>query len=78
MIRTVSRWTPTRVGQTLLASGGGSSAKVDPHSRGANDTGRAHIHIKHGGPPLAWGKLLVLALPPPYCGWTPTRVGQTQ
>ena len=71
------RFTPTRVGTTLVDAYSGACVSVHPHARGDNSRRPGDSKDQPGSPPRAWGQrqcTRVHSIPPRF---TPTRVGTT-
>ena len=71
------RFTPTRVGTTLIELTPTALCPVHPHARGDNFSGRIGIYATAGSPPRAWGQLLHCPRYSRLLRFTPTRVGTT-
>ncbi len=50
------RFTPTRVGKTLILGNRTRWRSVHPHARGENTLGALRVYVSSGSPPRAWGK----------------------
>ena len=69
------RFTPTCVGTAQTATPQGQPHPVHPHVRGdGRPSGRSDLH-RHGSPPRAWGRLVVVVLHVLRHRFTPTCVG---
>src|SRR5208282_1967880 len=71
------RFTPTRVGNKLLASPRSRQASVHPHARGEHFRANHTIGPSCGSPPRAWGTRHDLDTDTTEVRFTPTRVGNT-
>ena len=74
----VSRFIPTRVGNTLCACGTQSPHAVHPHSRGEHRRKGGGAGLFVGSSPLAWGTLPAGWRVQPRQRFIPTRVGNTR
>ncbi len=72
------RFTPTRVGTTILDRVASLPLAVHPHARGDNSIPAAAVAAMAGSPPRAWGQLLSFFLELLGNRFTPTRVGTTE
>ena len=73
----ISRFTPTRVGITVLGCKDHATVAVHPHTRGDHYLNNISIWVFDGSPPHAWGSLLFSDLLNHRNRFTPTRVGIT-
>ena len=71
------RFTPTRVGKTIVQEPQLAAFLVHPHAGGENARWRQPGPRGRGSPPRGWGKLQHLLHQPPRLRFTPTRVGKT-
>ena len=72
-----SRFTPTRVGKTVVTVSMGLPMPVHPHACGENGRWRILCPHPHGSPPRVWGKRVAVQIQAPRWRFTPTRVGKT-
>src|SRR6266508_4414435 len=72
-----SRFTPTRVGTTILRPHSTTANAVHPHACGDDLLGQHGLTIHTGSPPRVWGRLAGRHLSFSALGFTPTRVGTT-
>ena len=71
------RFTPTRVGKTLIPTSIPTAPPVHPHAGGENVGAVAALNAELGSPPRGWGKRSGLSLLRSASRFTPTRVGKT-
>src|ERR1017187_2501754 len=71
------RFTPTRVGTTLITETLAPGLAVDPHARGDNVWYTPSLQPAFGSPPRAWGQHRCHASQRDASRFTPTRVGTT-
>src|SRR5690606_41064475 len=71
------RYTPTRVGTTLLPLQPQRTFPVHPHARGDDQWRHVMIVVMPGTPPRAWGRLGAKSSMLNTARYTPTRVGTT-
>src|SRR5260221_12046 len=71
------RFTPTRVGTTLLCSDARPASAVHPHARGDDEGTCMIVPGSYGSPPRAWGRRPVAGVRAVRGRFTPTRVGTT-
>ncbi len=71
------RFTPTRVGTTVIPDGILGPKTVHPHARGDNAYTSPFAPTYSGSPPRAWGQLPMSGVDPADWRFTPTRVGTT-
>ena len=71
------RFTPTRVGKTIMASTTPTIASVHPHAGGENSAPSRLACRRCGSPPRGWGKRESLPSGEQHHRFTPTRVGKT-
>jgi len=71
------RFTPTRVGNSILSDMVLYYSTVHPHTRGEFFSQFNNFFFSSGSPPHAWGILQVLTVTDPVQRFTPTRVGNS-
>src|SRR5690606_16367898 len=71
------RYTPTRVGTTLLSRTARELGAVHPHARGDDEKTGRKIRVAGGTPPRAWGRRRRVPIGARRSRYTPTRVGTT-
>ena len=71
------RFTPTRVGITLIVLDDPSSPTVHPHARGDHASENDTDTVTSGSPPRAWGSRALADHLVDHLRFTPTRVGIT-
>jgi len=72
------RFTPTRVGKTIVAPFLGHAETVHPHACGENLYIMQPSVNRRGSPPRVWGKHIRRVAFPLSSRFTPTRVGKTK
>ena len=77
LISSLSRFTPTRVGNTNRTACWAIPLSVHPHTRGEYDRANRHGGPRPGSPPHAWGIRLPGRRASSTARFTPTRVGNT-
>ena len=77
VFRRDDRFTPTRVGKTLLAARASKCFSVHSHACGENAHSGLSAAAWHGSPPRVWGKLDGSMMISRCLRFTPTRVGKT-
>ena len=76
--RGVSRFIPTRVGNTHVTTGPAVDLPVHPHARGEHSSRSATSCARCGSSPRAWGTLRLLGRQQLDRRFIPTRVGNTR
>jgi len=73
----LTRFIPTRVGQTTRSRASSWRAAVHPHARGADAFCLELTAAREGSSPRAWGRLITARIARAVGRFIPTRVGQT-